>query len=89
MNLQSIVKKANAYVRKPEVETDENDLADLFNMNCDECAEVFTSLQHAKLHYLEEHGNIDGYIQCCNVKFKTQKQVNDHLQYHLDPDINK
>lgn len=31
-------------------------------MKCDVCTVQFSSLQHAKLHYVEEH-QIDGYIK--------------------------
>lgn len=57
-----------------------------FDMQCEKCETEFSSLQHAKLHYLEEHGISDGYIKCCEKKFNEVKQINEHLQYHRNPD---
>lgn len=61
---------------------------EFFEMKCDICKAELSSLQHAKLHYLE-HGIADGYIKCCDMKFREIKQVNDHLLYHLNPSIFK
>lgn len=63
-----------------------SNIREFFEMNCDVCKIELTSLQHAKLHYLE-HGIPDGYIKCCDMKFKQIKDVNDHILYHIDPHI--
>lgn len=57
-----------------------------FEMQCDLCAIQFTSLQHARLHYFDDHQSNDGYIKCCGIKFKTDRSVNDHIRFHLDPE---
>lgn len=57
-------------------------------MHCDhaDCENVtFTSLQHAKVHYMQEHENPDGYIKCCGIICKTTAEVDDHLLFHMDP----
>lgn len=59
---------------------------EFFDMECDLCAFKFTSLQHAKLHYFDEHQIIDGYLKCCRKKFKNLRQINDHLQFHQNPE---
>ncbi|XP_031622017.1 transcription factor grauzone-like [Contarinia nasturtii] len=64
------------------------DPQEYFDMRCDhsECSNVlFTSLQHAKLHYMQEHGNPDGYIKCCNIVCKTSSEVDDHMRLHINP----
>lgn len=42
---------------------DSNDIKTFFDMHCDVCKVQLSSLQHAKLHYLEEHNIPDGYIK--------------------------
>lgn len=42
---------------------DSNDIKTFFDMHCDICKTLLSSLQHAKLHYLEEHNIPDGYIK--------------------------
>lgn len=70
------------------VQSAEN-LKKLFDMKCDVCQLELSSLQHAKLHYLDEHGNDNGYIKCCGEEFRKLKDVKDHLLYHYNPDIFK
>lgn len=64
----------------------DSNVREFFEMNCDVCKIELSSLQHAKLHYLE-HGISDGYIKCCDMKFREIKHVNDHLLYHVNPNI--
>lgn len=52
---------------------DSNAIKTFFDMNCDVCDCQLASLQHAKLHYLEEH-NIDGYIKVRTFIFHHQNQ---------------
>lgn len=54
-------------------------------MGCELCDFQFTSLEHAKLHYLEEHKKTDGYLKCgCgDIKFKTNYSICDHIEFHL------
>lgn len=67
----------------------DNRLADFFTMRCDICSDTqFSSFQHAKLHYKSVHG-VTGYLVCCNKKFVKAKTVDNHLQWHINPELNK
>lgn len=58
-----------------------------FDMTCDmdRCATVFTSLSNARIHYLNVHSIPNGYVKCCDMKLKTQIDVNDHIAWHKNP----
>lgn len=71
-----------------EIQSDEN-LKKYFDLKCDVCRVEMSSLQHAKLHYFEVHGNDNGYIKCCSKEFRKLKDVNDHLLFHYNPDVFK
>lgn len=55
---------------------DSNDIKSFFDMHCDVCKLQLSSLQHAKLHYLDEHNIPDGYI-------KVRKNHLKVLPYHI------
>lgn len=76
---------------KKTFKIDETKLMDIFDMTCDICKSEskFKSLQHAKLHYLEEHGDASGYIKCCDLRFRDIYQISEHLQFHENPEIFK
>lgn len=64
-------------------------LADFFTMRCDMCDEgTFSSFQGAKEHYSQSHGII-GYLVCCDKKFVKAKTVDDHFQWHINPEVHK
>lgn len=67
-----------------------NDLSRWFSMRCDICLNdtPFSSFQHAKQHYKSVHG-VTGYLVCCNKKFVKAKTVDNHLQWHINPELNK
>lgn len=58
-----------------------------FNMKCDICDIIFKSLQEAQYHYMHEHQNADGYIQCCGIKFKKIVNIHGHVLWHLRPEL--
>lgn len=60
-----------------------------FDMSCDQCDMMFESFLHAKRHYLSEHGDGKGYIKCCSKKMKTLAAIDDHVQWHKNPEILK
>lgn len=62
-----------------------NRIEEFFEMGCDLCDFQVTSLEHAKLHYLEEHSIKDGYLKCScsDIKFKTNNGIYDHIEFHL------
>lgn len=62
--------------------------AQYFDNTCDLCSTELKSLRHALPHYKREH-KIEGYVKCCQLKFKSEKLVNDHLQFHINPEIFK
>lgn len=68
---------------------DTSTIQSLFDMQCDLCKIELSSLQHAKLHYLDEHDISDGYIKCCDRQFREIKHIKDHLEYHKNPNIFK
>lgn len=75
-----------------ESQSTDNRLSDLhrfFSMRCDICDDTpFSSFQHAKQHYKSVHG-VTGYLVCCNKKFVKAKTVDNHLQWHINPELNK
>lgn len=76
--------------RRRKADHDENErIHEFFNMKCDTCEFEFTSLKTAKLHYFDAHQIPDGYLKCCGIKFKVNSKINDHIQYHLDPESYK
>lgn len=70
------------------VEFSDSNISEYLDMTCDICKVALDSLQHAKLHYAEEH-NKNGYVKCCGIKFKELSQLNDHFKVHKNPDIYK
>lgn len=60
-----------------------------FDLTCDEssCEVTFTSLKDAKSHYADVHNNPDGYIRCCNQRFKFHLNAREHIKWHLNPTI--
>lgn len=64
-------------------------LAHFFTMRCDMCDDGrFSSFQGAKEHYTKSHGVV-GYLVCCEKKFVKAKTVDDHFQWHINPEIHK
>lgn len=57
-----------------------------FDMSCDQCDVMFDSYPHAKRHYLSEHSEPKGYIKCCNKKMKSLAAIDDHIQWHKNPE---
>lgn len=57
-----------------------------FNMSCDFCDIILESFQHARTHYLLEHGDSKGYLKCCDIKLRTITTISDHIKFHQDPD---
>lgn len=54
-------------------------------MQCDLCETVFATFKDAKKHYKRTH-NVTGYIKCCNKKFIKVKTVDNHFQWHINPE---
>lgn len=60
-----------------------------FDTTCDLCSIELKSLKRAISHYRNEHQNHEGYIKCCGLKIKSDKLVNDHIRWHINPEIFK
>lgn len=60
-----------------------------FDMSCDVCDVMFESFSHAKRHYLSEHGDAKGYIKCCSKKMRTLAAIDEHVQWHKNPETLK
>lgn len=58
-------------------------IAENFDMTCDHCGLVLTSLRNARFHYRESHDEDMGYIKCCNIKLNKQYAVLNHINSHL------
>lgn len=71
-----------------DVEPEERDaIWAKFNLKCDECPTIFQELNEAQVHYLNEHNNSRGYITCCNMKFRDEFMIKEHIAYHKNPEI--
>lgn len=57
-----------------------------FDMNCEQCKTIFSSLSDAISHYSAKHNVQNGFVKCCGMKFKERKHLNDHIVWHLNPD---
>lgn len=59
----------------------------LLNLKCDNCTEIFETLEDARRHYPAEHNIAKGYIKCadekCNAKLIYRCDVVRHLHRHL------
>ena len=62
---------------------DNEKIKTMCNMNCNICSDPQESFASARRHYKDCHG-IDGYIMCCNKKFKLRIHLIDHLNAHLN-----
>lgn len=61
-------------------------IAKYFDMSCDLCENGYeaNSLQQAQQHYMQVHQVIDGYIKCCDEKFKNKYAILEHIPCHMD-----
>lgn len=57
-----------------------------FDLSCDHCSAELKTLKQTVDHYANEHGE-DGYMKCCDMRLKLRFQVEDHVRWHLDPNV--
>lgn len=57
-----------------------------FGTTCDVCSVDLKSLDNAISHY-KEHHKMTGYIKCCRLKFVNHKLLDDHIEWHINPNI--
>lgn len=63
-----------------------------FDMNCNYCDEQFQEFEEVAVHYRVQHRDLpEGYLKCvkCELKYKVRKKFNDHIVWHLNPDVFK
>lgn len=65
-----------------------NGIEQHFQRTCDLCPFQIKSLNRAIKHYQSEH-SVEGYLKCCNLKFKRPVLVEDHVRWHLNPKVFK
>lgn len=58
-----------------------------FDMNCDNCAERFTSVEEAQYHYHTQHDIQNGYVKCCDRRYNSAQLVREHLLYHMNEQL--
>ncbi|KAG5682418.1 hypothetical protein PVAND_011771 [Polypedilum vanderplanki] len=63
-------------------ETADERIRQIACMNCEICESSFDSLRDAKNHYKHVH-NIEGYIMCCQRKFKQKCRLLEHVNTHF------
>lgn len=68
-------------------EPEQLDIPDFFNMSCEKCPATFDSFKHTQTHYLEEHKISKGYIRCCGMKLHYIGSFNEHIKWHLNPNL--
>lgn len=61
-------------------------IAKHFDKSCDNCDIMLESFQHARTHYLLEHGDAKGYLKCCDIRLRTITTITEHIEFHQDPD---
>lgn len=62
-------------------------IAEHFNRTCDLCPVELKSLKRAISHYRTEHNIDQGYLSCCGRRFKKLTLVEDHVRWHLNPNV--
>lgn len=60
-------------------------LAEHFDMKCDYCDKLFTSLADAQNHYNTQHDIRNGYIKCCGHQYTKFQSARGHLLFHMKP----
>lgn len=66
-------------------EEHEKIMLETFDMKCDLCSTQFKSFFDAKDHFIAAHQTKKGYLKCCYAKLRSQWEVEDHINYHIDP----
>ncbi|XP_055325845.1 zinc finger protein 431-like [Sitodiplosis mosellana] len=61
-------------------------MEEYFERKCSLCDTVLETLKIAKSHYSSEHNIHNAHMKCCGIKLRTNTQVLDHIQWHIDPD---
>ncbi|XP_052872910.1 zinc finger protein 1 homolog [Anopheles cruzii] len=68
--------------RQNFTEEDEQRLKDFYKLVCEICATVSDSFSDLLAHYRKEH-NTEGFVRCCDAKFKFKTMALQHVDGHL------
>jgi hypothetical protein len=63
---------------------DDQKIRETANMFCDTCSAPFESLRDARIHYKQAHNISEGYIVCCQRKFKQKCRLVEHVNTHYN-----
>lgn len=55
-------------------------------IECSECLKKFSTFEELLDHQRKTHGIEEGYIKCCNRKFRKRYVLIEHVNVHLDPE---
>lgn len=71
--------------------TNEEEIRQYFNMKCELCPQEFQTLNDAVIHYPKAHSILYGYLkclssQCSQQKFGRQWYINEHIDFHENPE---
>ncbi|XP_052872912.1 zinc finger protein OZF-like [Anopheles cruzii] len=61
---------------------DEQRLKDFYQLVCEICKTISDSFSGLLAHYRKEH-NTEGYVRCCDAKFKSKTMALEHVDGHL------
>lgn len=79
------VKTVRVTIEKSSKQILLNQVREIFDMNCDFCGERSLTLPKAREHYRKQHSYPNGYIKCCNRKYRRLCRIKEHVEWHLDP----
>lgn len=66
---------------------DDQKIRETATMTCELCLAPFESLRDAKHHFKSQHG-IEGYIVCCDRKFRQRCRLLEHVNTHFNVTYN-
>ncbi|GAB0094664.1 transcription factor grauzone [Sergentomyia squamirostris] len=84
-------KPQNRMRHRPTKEIAEGNLKKIeeyFKMDCNICPQSYRKLKDLQSHYREVH-NREGYVVCCNTKFKRPSKILEHFDHHMNPNAFK
>lgn len=61
-------------------------LSKYLKMMCDICGQSVMTLTGAIQHHWDRHKKVLGAVKCCDRKIPLH-ELNDHMKYHMDPDV--
>ncbi|KAL9915386.1 transcription factor grauzone-like isoform 1-T1 [Glossina fuscipes fuscipes] len=62
----------------------DEEIAKFMSLHCEKCNEEATNFRALNRHMRAEH-NVQGYVRCCNRKFRERGSLVEHIRAHLNP----